>query len=143
MRQQFPVIEENPSEKGAVGPGNEQSVARLTAFGSALSDPIRVQMLSLLVAATAEGRGCCGLPDLGAPAAAEEKGIGVCVCEFEEYFGMGQSKVSYHLRKLRDTGLVREEKRGKWSFYSLDAEAAAYLLTEVTSYLGLRCVRYE
>jgi ArsR family transcriptional regulator len=95
-------------------------------------------MLNLLVAATVEGRGCCDLPDLGAPAEAEEKGIGVCVCEFEEYFGMGQSKVSYHLRKLKDAGLIREEKRGKWSFYSLDGEAATQLLNELAGRLGIR-----
>jgi hypothetical protein len=33
----------------------------------ALSDPIRVRMLGMLAAEAAEGRGCCGLPDLGAP----------------------------------------------------------------------------
>jgi len=41
---------------------------------------------------------------------------------------MGQSKVSYHMRKLKDAGLVREERRGKWSFYSLDEEAVRGLL---------------
>jgi ArsR family transcriptional regulator len=30
---------------------------------------------------------------------------------------MGQSRVSYHMRKLKDAGLVREERRSKWSFY--------------------------
>ena len=41
---------------------------------------------------------------------------------------MGQSKISYHMRKLKDAGLVREERRGKWGFYSLDREAAGELL---------------
>ena len=94
-------------------------------------------MLQLLAAATNEGRGCSGLPDLEVPAEAEEKGIGVCVCEFESYFGMGQSKVSYHVRKLREVGLIREEKRGKWSFYSLDKDAATGLLGELADQLGI------
>ena len=114
----------------------EERVARLVALGQALSDPIRVRMLGLMAAAAREGRGCCGLPDLGAPAEAGEENIGVCVCEFEDYFGMGQSKVSYHVRKLRDAGLIREEKRGKWSFYSLDQEAVRGLLGETAGHLG-------
>ena len=48
---------------------------------------------------------------------------------------MGQSKISYHMRKLKDAGLVREERRGKWSFYSLDREAAGALLGEAVDRL--------
>ena len=140
-QQQFAVIEENASTRVEADTCGEKSIELLTALGSALSDPIRVRMLKLLVAATVEGRGCCNLPNLGVPADAEEKGIGVCVCEFEQYFGMGQSKVSYHLRKLKGAGLVREEKRGKWSFYSLDREAATQLLNELAGQLELGLAR--
>ena len=141
-RQQFAVIDKNsPDREDGETAQAAERVARLTALGSALSDPIRVRMLNLLVSATVEGRGCCDLPDLGAPAEAEEQGLGICVCEFEEYFGMGQSKVSYHLRKLKDAGLIREEKRGKWSFYSLDGEAATQLLNELAGQLGIRSER--
>ena len=103
---------------------------RLVSLGRALSDPIRVRMLGMM----AEGRGCCGLPDCGVPA--EDQDAGICVCEFEAYFGMGQSKVSYHMKKLKEAGLVREEKRGRWSFYSLDGEAAKSLLAEAGDHLG-------
>ena len=48
---------------------------------------------------------------------------------------MGQSKVSDHMRKLKDAGLVREEKRGKWAFYSLDRENAGGLLGEAADRL--------
>ena len=140
-QQRFAVVEGNAHSRGDADTGGEKSIELLTALGSALSDPIRVRMLKLLVAATVEGRGCCSLPNLGVPADAEEKGIGVCVCEFEQYFGMGQSKVSYHLRKLKDAGLVREEKRGKWSFYSLDREAATRLLNELAGQLELGLAR--
>ena len=140
-QQQVAVIEENAPSRGDADTVGEKSIELLTALGSALSDPLRVRMLKLLVAATVEGRGCCSLPNLGVPADAQEKGIGVCVCEFEQYFGMGQSKVSYHLRKLKDAGLVREEKRGKWSFYSLDREAATQLLNELAGQLELGLAR--
>jgi ArsR family transcriptional regulator len=137
MRQEFEVIEERPRR----GPepdetAGEERVARLVALGQALSDPIRVRMIGLMAAAAREGRGCCGLPDLGVPVDAEVENIGVCVCEFEDYFGMGQSKVSYHVRKLKDAGLIHEEKRGKWSFYSLDQGAVRELLHETAGLLG-------
>lgn len=114
----------------------EERAEHIVVLGRALSDPIRVRMLGILSAAAAEGRSCCDLPSLGAPAYAEED-AGVCVCEFEDVFEMGQSKVSYHLRKLKEAGLVREERRGKWSFYSLDRESAGALLEETSGYLGL------
>lgn len=113
----------------------EARVGRLVAFGRAMSDPVRVKMLGMLSAAANEGRGCCGLPNLGVPA---EDGDGsVCVCEFSEVYGLGQSKVSYHLGKLREAGLVKEEKRGRWSFYSLDGEVARGLLDEASAHLGI------
>jgi ArsR family transcriptional regulator, arsenate/arsenite/antimonite-responsive transcriptional repressor len=98
------------------------------ALGRALSDPIRVKMLGMMAEAAASGRGCCDLPELGVPAS--EGDVGICVCEFEDRFGMGQSKVSYHMRKLKEAGLVWEERRGKWSFYSLERETAGRLLAE-------------
>ena len=111
-----------------------QRVERLVAFGRALSDPIRVRMVGMMAEAAASGRGCCGLPDLGVPAG--EGDVGICVCEFQDRFVMGQSKVSYHMRKLKVAGLVREEKRGKWSFYSLDREAAREVLGDTAEQLG-------
>ena len=84
------------------GQVSEERGGRLVALGRALSDPIRVWMLGMMV----EGRSCCELPNRGAPAGSDED-PGICVCEFEDYFGMGQSKVSYHIRKLKEAGLVR------------------------------------
>jgi ArsR family transcriptional regulator, arsenate/arsenite/antimonite-responsive transcriptional repressor len=138
MPRELEVIEERAGESpgGDEGALDEKRVARLVALGRAFSDPIRVRMLGLMAAATIEGRSCCGLPDLGAPADEGEENLGICVCEFEDYFRMGQSKVSYHVRKLKDAGLVREEKRGKWSFYSVDRETARELLHEIATHLG-------
>ena len=77
----------------------------------------------------AQGRACCGLPEpaqRGVPGTGEPAGI--CVCDFQDHFGLGQSKVSYHLRVLKEAGLVTEEARGKWTFYAIDGEAAASAL---------------
>ena len=127
--QEIEVIEHNGAGSGAVDLPSEERLERLVALGRALSDPLRVRMLSMM----AEGRSCCDLPDLGVPA--EDADNGICVCEFEEVFSMGQSKVSYHMKKLKDAGLVKEERRGKWTFYSLDREAASGLLGEAADRL--------
>ncbi len=119
------VVEENGARKGGI----EEGVERLVALGRALSDPIRVRMLGMM----AEGRSCCDFSASGVPVEDGEEGI--CVCEFEEAFSMGQSKVSYHVRKLKDAGLVHEERRGKWAFYSLDREAASELIGEAAERL--------
>jgi ArsR family transcriptional regulator len=134
-RREIEVLEENGTRAAKPDGAGEERVGRIVALGQALSDPIRVRMLGMI----AEGRSCCDLPDLGVPAEEEDKGI--CVCEFEGYYGMGQSKVSYHLGKLREAGLVHEERRGKWSFYSLDREAAGRLLVETGNHLGVEMGR--
>ena len=111
---------------------DEAAVERLTRVARALSDPIRLGMLDVMV----QGRACCGLPDAaerGVPGAADPRGI--CVCEFQEHFGLGQSKVSYHVRVLKEAGLVSEETRGKWSFYAVDRGAVASALDAFHSIL--------
>ena len=135
-RRRFEIVDGGFDRASERGSDQEERIARHVALDQALSDPIRVRMLGLMAAAASEGRGCCGLPDLGAPVDAGEDNAGVCVCEFEDFFGMGQSKVSYHVRKLKEAGLICEEKRGKWSFYSLDQEAVRELLHETAGYLG-------
>jgi ArsR family transcriptional regulator len=106
-------------------PVETRDAVRLAQAVKALSDPVRLKMVGLL----AEGRECCELPDLctrnvpgeGTPA-------GLCVCELQEQFGLGQSRTSYHLRILKEAGLVTEEVRGKWTFYELDRAAVAATL---------------
>ena len=73
------VVEENGVRKGRP----EEGVERLVALGRALSDPIRVRMLSMM----ADGRGCCDFSGSGVPV--EEGEEGICVCEFEDAFGDG------------------------------------------------------
>jgi ArsR family transcriptional regulator len=108
-------------------------VTQLARAVKALSDPMRLKMVGIL----AQGRACCELPDLctrnvpgeGTPA-------GLCVCELQEQFGLGQSRTSYHLRILREAGLVTEEVRGKWTFYELDHEAVATTLRALGQLTG-------
>lgn len=50
-----------------------------------------------------------------------------CVCELQEELGAAQSRLSFHLKVLRDAGLVSDRKEGRWSYYRLVPEA----LTEV------------
>jgi len=113
-------------------PADEPAIAALARVAKALSDPTRLAMLD----AMAQGRSCCGLPDpaeRGVPGVADP--LGICVCELQEHFALGQSRVSYHLRVLREAGLVKEETRGKWSFYAIDREAVAAALHDLRSLL--------
>jgi ArsR family transcriptional regulator len=110
------------SWRSAIDQGSRDQLARVA---KALSDPVRLEMLDIM----AQGRSCCELPDpisRGVPGAQEPHGI--CVCELQEQFGLAQSKVSYHLRVLKDAGLMNIETRGKWSFYTIDREAVAAAL---------------
>lgn len=43
----------------------------------------------------------------------------VCVCDIENSFEMTQSRVSRHLKILKDGGFLRVERRGKWAHYSI------------------------
>ena len=49
-----------------------------------------------------------------------------CVCEFVAMFDMSQPAISQHLRKLRDIELVKETRKGKWIFYSINREHEDY-----------------
>ncbi len=123
------VVAENGRASGDVY--DEARVGRLVALGGRSRIPSGSGCWGMM----AGGRGCCSLPDCGVPAADQDAGI--CVCEFEAFFEMGQSKVSYHMKKLKGAGLVREERRGRWSFYSLNRDAARGLLAETAEHLGM------
>ena len=51
----------------------------------------------------------------------------VCVCEFVEPLGRSQPTISHHMRILSEAGLVQGDRRGKWVWYSLNAERLAEL----------------
>jgi|ERR1044072_3248652 len=57
-----------------------------------------------------------------------------CVCELTDSLDAAQSRLSFHLRVLRDAGIVRDRKDGRWVYYELDSEVfeeAEALLTSM------------
>src|SRR5687767_10559476 len=54
-----------------------------------------------------------------------------CVCDLQDALDAAQSRLSLHLKVLKDAGLVTDRKGGRWSYYSLNtdrlAEASAVL----------------
>jgi ArsR family transcriptional regulator len=46
-----------------------------------------------------------------------------CVCDLTESFKTGQSRLSFHLRVLKEAGLVLDRPEGRWVYYSLNREA--------------------
>jgi ArsR family transcriptional regulator len=46
-----------------------------------------------------------------------------CVCELTDSLDAAQSRLSFHLRVLRDAGIVRDRKDGRWVHYELDRAA--------------------
>lgn len=62
----------------------------------ALSEPLRIRLIELL---------------------REQE---LCVCELCEALGVSQSKLSFHLKTLKEAGLVRSRQEGRWIYYSLN-----------------------
>jgi ArsR family transcriptional regulator len=48
-----------------------------------------------------------------------------CVCELQDELDAAQSRLSFHLRVLREAGLVTDRRDGRWSYYSIVPEALA------------------
>ena len=46
-----------------------------------------------------------------------------CVCDVEEAVGLPQNLVSHHLGVLREAGLIRARRDGRWVHYSVDKTA--------------------
>jgi ArsR family transcriptional regulator len=77
-------------------PLDEAEAADLARVFKALSDPVRLRLLSL-IASYADGE--------------------ACVCDLTGAFDVAQSTISHHLRVLREAGLVDCERRGTWVYY--------------------------
>lgn len=56
-----------------------------------------------------------------------------CVCELTETFGTGQSRLSFHLRVLKEAGLINDRPEGRWMYYSLNFEGIKELAELVDS----------
>lgn len=81
-------------------------------IAQALSDPIRYKILMMLVRSDTA---CCLVIDNND--GESSSAVGLCNCELMNELGMIQSRVSYHMKELVETGLVIEEPRGKWKYY--------------------------
>lgn len=85
----------------------ELDLTQVARWFQALSDETRIRIVDLL--------------------ASGEK----CVCDLQDAVGAAQSRLSFHLKVLREAGLVSDRKQGRWNFYSLRpqvlAAMAAYL----------------
>lgn len=46
-----------------------------------------------------------------------------CVCELIGHLELPQPLVSYHLRRLREAGLVRSRRKAQWVYYSIEPAA--------------------
>src|SRR4026209_2342342 len=46
-----------------------------------------------------------------------------CVCELQDQIDIAQSRLSFHLKVLKDAGLVEDRKEGRWSYYSIVPKA--------------------
>lgn len=46
-----------------------------------------------------------------------------CVCDLQAAVGSYQSRLSFHLKKLKDAGLVLDRRDGRWVHYRLRPEA--------------------
>jgi ArsR family transcriptional regulator len=48
-----------------------------------------------------------------------------CVCDLQAGLDAAQSRLSFHLRVLREAGLVTDRKEGRWSYYTIVPDALA------------------
>lgn len=84
-------------------PDDETVTAELTVF-KALANEYRIQILEAL----RDGE--------------------LCACELQVILDAPQSTVASHLRELKDAGLVKSRRQGKWSYYRIGDTAALQLL---------------
>lgn len=75
------------------------STRRATELFHALSDETRVSIVEML------------------------QGGERCVCELQDALDAAQSRLSFHLKVLKDAGLVIDRKEGRWVHYSLNLHA--------------------
>lgn len=74
----------------------EADAAALAAVLAALADPVRLRLLSVLAA-----RG------------------EVCSCHLQVPLGKSQPTISHHTRVLAEAGLIKADKRGRWTWWRI------------------------
>jgi ArsR family transcriptional regulator, arsenate/arsenite/antimonite-responsive transcriptional repressor len=95
-------------------PRDVDEFAELAEVAAALSDPLRLRILDLLAGGRAGA--CCSPANPEAP-------VAMCACDVAPKLGgLAPSKLAYHLGRLKAAGLIHEQRRGKWVYYSIDLE---------------------
>lgn len=92
---------------------NKRLCQELSLFFKALSEEPRCQIIQLLF---------------------EQE---MCVCELMEFLQMSQPAVSHHLRILKEAGLVKDRRDGKWIYYSLEQDKLERFNSVYTHAIGL------
>ena len=80
----------------AAGPVDEQDALGIALRLKALADPVRVRMMSLILAQAESG---------------------VCTCDLAPAVGISEATASHHLKQLRDAGLVEGDRKGTNVYY--------------------------
>ncbi len=73
------------------------------------------------------------------------KGV-LCNCELGKHLDMIPSLISHHMRILRDSGLVKEQRNsvdGRWIYYSINEQAVEELNDTISNFLSLGYVRQQ
>jgi ArsR family transcriptional regulator, arsenate/arsenite/antimonite-responsive transcriptional repressor len=86
------------------------SLKRHAALFHALSDPRRLRILDLL-------------------RSGEQ-----CVCDLQAALDCGQSLLSFHLKTLKEAGLVSMRREGRWGFYQLATETVEHAEQAIAAY---------
>lgn len=108
MSTPLPILPGPPAARccaPAVGLNPRLDAERIAAVAKALAEPLRVHVLDVL----------------------RRSPEPVCQCELIALFDVKQSLFSHHMRKLVDAGLVAVERRHRWAYYSVPADAAQEL----------------
>jgi ArsR family transcriptional regulator len=87
-------------------PLSEPQAVELAKAFKAISDPIRLRLLSLI---------------------ASHEGGEACVCDLTDAFDVTGPTISHHLKVLREAGLIDGERRGTWVYYRAHPEVLARL----------------
>lgn len=82
-----------PLAREPLGRGQAEGIAALL---KALADPVRLQLLSMVLA---------------------HPGGEACVCDLLPGFELSQPTISHHLKVLHEAGLLERDKRGVWVYY--------------------------
>ena len=51
------------------------------------------------------------------------KGGERCVCELTDAMKAAQSRLSFHLKVLKEAGLILDRREGRWMYYSINPDA--------------------